>query len=48
MKIAIGVDKEFAVETEVKLVVLEFVVVDGIDAIEKFDGADKHRGIVLS
>ena len=51
MKIAGGVDKEFAAEAEAELVVLEvFVVdgVDGVDGVDESDGVDKHRGIALS
>lgn len=37
-----------AVEAEVEQVVLEVVLVGGVDGIEESDGVDKHRGIALS
>lgn len=41
-------DKEFAVEAEVEQVVLEVVVVDGLNKVDESDEIDKHRGIDLS
>ena len=49
MKIAIGVDKEFAVEAEVEQVVSEFVMtVDGVDEVDESYGVDRHKRIALS
>ena len=49
IKIASGVDKEFAVETEAKQVVLKVVViVDWVDGVDESGGIDKYKGIALS
>lgn len=48
IRIASGIDKEFAAEAEAELVVLEVVVADGVDEVDESDGVDKHRGIALS
>ena len=48
MKIADEVDKEFAVEAEAEQIVLEVVVVDGVDGVDESDRVYKHRGVALS
>lgn len=48
IKIASKIDKEFAIKAEAKQVILEIIVVDGIDKVDKSDEDDKYRGIVLS
>ena len=49
IKIAIRIDKKFAVEAEAEQVVSEVVVtVDGFDKVDESNGVDRHRGIALS
>lgn len=43
MKIAGGANKEFAIKTKVKLVILKVVVIDRIDKVEKSYGVDKYK-----
>lgn len=42
------VDKEFAIKTKVKQVVLEIVVVDKIDKLDESNEIDKYREFALS
>lgn len=39
-------DKEFAVESEVKLVVLKVVMIDGVDKIDRVNGIDELIGLM--
>lgn len=48
MKIAGGVDKEFAVIAEAELVVLEVVIIDRVDGVDEFDKVVKYKWIALS
>lgn len=48
MTMAGEVDNKFAVEAEVEQVVLEIVIVDGVDRVDESDKVDKHMEIALS
>lgn len=47
IKITGEVDNEFALEPKLEQIVLEIVVVDGVDGIDEFNKIDKHKEIVL-
>lgn len=48
IKIAGEVNKKFTVKTKAKQVVLKVVVIDKVDKIDKSNGVNKYKRIVLS
>lgn len=48
IKIVVGVNKKFIIKAETKLVTMAIIVVNRVDEIDKFNGVNKHIGIVLS
>lgn len=47
MKIASKVDKKFAIEAKVELVVLKLVMIDGVDGVNECNRVNKYRKIAL-
>ena len=47
IKITNKINKEFALKAQLELVILEDIIVDGINEFDKSNAIDKYKGIAL-